>query len=167
MDYLNIMEIVGLVLGGGGLTSLLSYKVARRQALSEARRAENEAKNAENEATKTVQDVYQELIDDVKRDREEQKAYIKEIKEDRAHLRNSRNELREENTKLRKEVNSLRDEVQEIKKEQARQGRKVDVLTPFICGRAEECADRIKVTLKDLSKRKSNKQTNNVNNHGK
>lgn len=142
----TLLEAIGLLLGGSGIGYLLTLKYARQQARGEARQAENEA-------TKAVQDVYQELVDDVKKDREEQKQYIAELKEDRNHLRQDRDELRVENQKLRKVTNELQDEIQDIKKVQARQGRKLEAITPFLCSRTE-CTDRIRTTINELTKRK-------------
>lgn len=149
IDLVTISEILGLMLGGCGIGSLFTIKYARMQARGEAR-------SAENEATKAVQDVYQEMVEDVKKDREEQKAYILELKEDRNHLRQDRDELKKENENLRKTTIDLQDAIQDVKREQARQGRKLEVITPFICSRTE-CTERIRASIKDLTKRKENK----------
>lgn len=148
IDGVTISEILGLMLGGCGIGSLFTIKYTRRQARGEAR-------SAENEATKAVQDVYQEMVEDVRKDREEQKSYILELKEDRNHLRQDRDELRKENENLRKTTIKLQDEIQGVKREQARQGRKLEVITPFICSYTE-CTERIRASIKDITKRKEN-----------
>lgn len=150
MEISEVISILAGCLGSCGLGSILTVKYAKRQALAEAR-------SAENEATKAVQDVYQELIEDVKRDRADQKAYIAEIKNDRNHLRKDRDELRVENAKLKKVINTLTEETNDIKKEQARLGRRVEIMTPFICSRTD-CAERAKATVKELNKKKSNQE---------
>lgn len=69
----TIIELIGLLVGTGGIVGFFTLKYERM-------RARGEARNAENQATKSVQDVYQEMVADVKADREEQKEYIKELK---------------------------------------------------------------------------------------
>lgn len=153
MGMIDFTEIIGLLLGGCSLGSIFTIRYARRQALGEAR-------SAENEATKAVQDIYQEMIEDFRRDREEQKTYLSELKEDRNHLRKDRDELRIENSTLRKGMKTLQDEVQEVKNEQVRQGRKIEVITPFICGRTD-CTERLRATIKELVAKKKNSKEEN------
>ena len=119
MELTTVIEIFGLLLGGGGIGTLLTIGYARRQARGEARQAENEA-------TKSVQDVYQEMVADVKADREEQKEYIRELKDDRMHLRIERDELRR---RLDETDNQVRVQQRQI----ARLGNRIDALTPLIC----------------------------------
>ena len=65
------------------------------------------------------------------------------------------NELRKENENLRKTTIKLQDEIQGVKREQARQGRKLEVITPFICSHMD-CTERIRASIKDITKRKEN-----------
>lgn len=127
MEWMNIAEILGLILGGGGIASFFTLRYERR-------RMKAESKSAENEATSKLQDVYQEMIEDVKRDRAEQKEYIRELKDDRNHLREERNELR-----LR--IEETDEKVRTQAKEIARLGRRVDSLTPLICT-VTDCPNR-------------------------
>ena len=89
MDFSSIDTFINIasLLGGGGIGGFLTWKYTRRT-------KEAEAEQAETTAAKEVQDVYQQLINDVKADREEQKTYISELKEDRRHLREERDDLR-------------------------------------------------------------------------
>ena len=82
MEYISldtIVAILGLFIGGGG-GAFFTWRWQRR-------RAKAEAKTAEADAAKEWQDVYQQLIEDIKTDRDEQKQYIAELKDDRQHLR--------------------------------------------------------------------------------
>lgn len=119
IEFGDIMSVVTLLLGGGGLGGLLTWKYARKK-------EQAEAASAETMATKEVQDVYQQLIEDVKKDRDEQKQYIAELKEDRQHLRAERDELRERIDKTDETVRDLQMQV-------AKNGRKVEMMTPFMC----------------------------------
>lgn len=156
MEISTIVEALGLMLGGSGIGCLFTINYARKKALGEAR-------SAENEATKAVQDVYQELVEDVKRDREDQRTYIAELKEDRNHLRSDRDELRKENLKMRKATKQLQEDFQEMKREVARQGRKLGEVSPFICSRMG-CSDRIKSSISELDTQHTVKKSKKLNN---
>lgn len=134
MEIETIISIIGLLAGGGGIGGLLTYRYQKRKEKAEA-------EMSEASAAKEVQDVYQQLINDVKADREEQKAYIQELKEDRRHLREERDELRERQDKLEETVRGLQFEV-------ARNSRIVAFMRPFLCGR-EGCAIRVPVTISE------------------
>lgn len=103
------------------------------------RKEKAEAKSAEADAAKELQDVYQQLINDIKADRDEQKAYIQELKEDRRHLREDRDDLR-------KRQDELEETVRNLQKDVARNGRIVECMRPFLCGR-EGCLLRVPVTI--------------------
>lgn len=130
----TIISIVGLLLGGTGIGTFLTWRWTRRKAAAEA-------KTAEADAAKELQDVYQQLINDIKTDREEQKAYIGELKEDRAHLRKDRDDLRKRQDELEESVRNLQREV-------ARNSRIVEFMRPLLCGR-EGCAIRVPVTVSE------------------
>lgn len=130
----TIMSIVGLLLGGTGIGTFFTWRWQRRKAAAEA-------KTAEADAAKELQDVYQQLINDIKTDREEQKAYIGELKEDRAHLRKDRDDLRKRQDELEESVRNLQREV-------ARNSRIVEFMRPLLCGR-EGCAIRVPVTVSE------------------
>lgn len=119
-----------MLLGGGGIGAVLTWQYSRRKEKAEA-------ESAELNATKELQDVYQQLIDDVKADRNEQKAYIAELKDDRQHLREERDDLRKRQDELEESIRVLQHDV-------ARNGRMVEAMRPFLCGRAG-CLDRVAV----------------------
>lgn len=98
-------------------------------------------RKADAESWQTVQDVYEETIEDLKQSCD--------------YIRNDRNLLREENTKLREENNMLRDkynvleqQIIELRKELARQGRKLENALPFACGVAG-CPNRTRVKFQN------------------
>ena len=130
----SLISIIGLLIGGGGIGGFFTYRYTKR-------RLKAEAAQSEASAAKEVQDVYQQLISDVKTDRDEQKAYISELKEDRRHLREERDELRDRIDKTDEKVRDLQAQV-------ARNGRMVESLRPFICGRIG-CEDRKPVVISD------------------
>lgn len=127
----SIIGIIGLLLGGG-CGGFFTWRWQRKKAKAEA-------KTAEADAAKELQDVYQQLIADIKTDRDEQKAYINELKEDRRHLRQDRDELRKRQDELEEQVRTLQFQV-------ARNGRQLECFRPWMCGR-EGCALRVPVVI--------------------
>ena len=138
----TIIAILTLFIGGGG-GAFFTWRWQRKKAKAEA-------KTAEADAAKELQDVYQQLVQDIKTDRDEQKAYIQELKEDRRHLR-------QENTDLRNRVDSTDEDVRQLKKEVARTGRMVEFMRPFLCGKTK-CQDRVNVTIQDDGEVKQSKK---------
>lgn len=120
LNIADIISLVALLFGGGAIGGVLTWRYTRRAARAGA-------VQAEADAAKEVQDVYQQLISDVKNDRNEQRQYISELKEDR-------NALREERNKMQKRLTQLNDEIDGMKRVQARQGRQIEGMRPFLCG---------------------------------
>lgn len=149
----TLIETLGLLLGGGGLGYLLTLK-------SSMAKARGEAHQIENEATKSVQDIYQEMIEDVRRDRIEQKGYISELKEERKHLRQDRDECRKENARLFQRLNNMDEKILSLEKVVARQARKLELINPFLCSR--DCPDRLHTTFKELLAIKKISQVNDM-----
>jgi HAMP domain-containing protein len=138
MEYIsldNILAILGLFIGGGG-GAFFTWRWQRR-------RAKAEAKTAEADAAKEWQDVYQQLIEDIKTDRDEQKQYIAELKDDRQHLRRDRDDLRKRQDELEEAVRSLQRDVD-------RTNRLVEMMRPLLCGLAADCPSRKPVAPADL-----------------
>lgn len=124
-----ILAIATLVLGTGWLFTYRAYK----------RKANGEAAQSEAEGWKAMQDVYQQTIADLK-------AYAEDVRKDRNHLLEDRDKYREENEEMREKINKLDEEISDLKKDLARQGRKIEALTPFLCG-VVGCMNRSKVDL--------------------
>lgn len=134
LSITDIISIITLILGGGGAGVFFTWRYSNRKEKAEA-------ESAEMAAAKEMQDMYQQLIDDIKTDRNEQKAYIQELKEDRHHLREERDDLR-------KRQDALEESVRQLKCDVARNGRMVEAMRPFLCGR-KSCPDRMPVTVSE------------------
>lgn len=130
----DIISIITLLVGGSGIGVFFTWQYTRRKEKAEA-------ESAETSATKEVQDVYQQLISDVKADRDEQRQYISELKDDRKHLREERDELRDR-------IDKTDETVRQLQREVARNGRMVEGLRPFMCGLLG-CQDRKPVTISE------------------
>lgn len=140
----TLINIGTLLLGGGG-GAFFTWRWQRAKAKAEA-------KTAEVDAAKEMQDVYQQLIADVKQDRNEQKQYITELKEDRRHLREERDELRDRIDKTDENVRTLQEQV-------AKNSAEVELMRPFVCG-VLGCKLRKPVAISaDHSAEKPKKQT--------
>lgn len=149
----TIISIVTILLGGGGIGAIIGWRSQKKKAQAEARQAEAEAEKTRIEATqantqliKDIQSSYQQLAEDLKHNldtqqeyNEEQKQYIRELKEDRQHLREERDELRRRTEKNEEDIIALKRDV-------ARNGRMVECMRPFLCGR-EGCAIRVPVII--------------------
>ena len=108
MDFISldsILNIAGWLFGGGALGGILTWKFTRRKAKAEA-------EQAEAEASEKKQDYYQQIIEDIAKDRD----YYKE-----------------ERNELRRRLDEMDDKFRDIKYEVARNGRIVESLRPFIC----------------------------------
>lgn len=86
--------------------------------------------------------MYQQLIDDVKKDREDQRNYIEELRTDRNHLRTDRDELR-------RKLDGYDNDIMTLKRDLARYGRQVEGMRPFMCGDLS-CPRRQRVTISDV-----------------
>lgn len=135
----SIIALLTVLLGGSGITAIITWRYVRKKAEAEASSAEYEAVQAGMTAMKDMQESYRQMVADVNSDREDQRQYIAELKEDRRHLRAERDELRDRQDKLEQAVRDLRNDM-------ARMGRKVDVMRPLLCGR-ENCPNRMPVTI--------------------
>lgn len=152
MDIPTIIEILLPLFGGGGIGAFVSWRFLRRQEAAKTKEQEANAVTAEVTATKEVQDVYQQMVNDLKEAWKEQKEYIGELNQDRRNLRDERNDLREQLHRLKNEIEGLRDEMQkqqdEARKERMRQedkvahlSRVVQAMRPLMCSMAD-CRDR-------------------------
>lgn len=148
----TILSIATLLLGGGG-GAFFTWKWQKVKAKAEAGQAEAEAEKAKYEAiqsaasaTKEIQDSYQQLLADMKADREEQRAYAEEQKQYIAELKEDRKHLRQDRDELRKRQDMLEETVRTLQADVARNGRMVECMRPFLCGR-QGCPDRVSVTI--------------------
>ena len=123
----TILNVVGWLFGGGALGGLLTWRFTRRKAKAEALEAEAEAEQKKAEAEQERQNYYQQIIDDIAKDRD--------------YYKNERNELRGR-------LDSMAETIRVLQTEVAKNGRKLDCLRPFLCGRTG-CKDRICVEMTD------------------
>lgn len=119
MEYIEtILNILGYV-SGGGLLVFATWKFAKRKAAAEAKQAEAVAKQAEAEAERAraqamleKQNYYQQMADDISKDRD----YYKQ-----------------ERDEMRRTIKSYDERIDELERKVARNGRIVESLRPFIC----------------------------------
>lgn len=129
-----LLSILGIVTGGG-LTWLFTFKAMKRK-------ANGEATQVEVDAWKSMQDVYQQTIEDLNK-------YCEDLRNDRIHLREDRDSLRDANDELRKKYNEMEEEISNLKNIVARQGRKIEALLPFTCA-VVGCTKRTKVDMNNV-----------------
>lgn len=133
-------EIFGLIntlmtifLGGGWF---LHWRASKRK-------ANGEAKQVEADAFKSMQDAYQQMHEDLLK-------RLDEVCGERDHYKDKRDEERKINREMRAKYNELENRMTQMdlryKQDISRLGRRIDVLSPFLCGVAG-CIHRKKVSL--------------------
>lgn len=127
MDWL--LGLAGIIFGGG-VSWLVFFRASKKK-------AEGEALQVGADAFKSVQDVYQQTVADLKSAYDDRMRYIQELKDDRRQLLQEREELRDRIDKTDAMVRTLQDEV-------SKNSRAVEALRPFVCGRLD-CAKRVNV----------------------
>lgn len=131
--YSVINTLVTLFLGGGWF---LHWRASRRK-------ANGEAKQTEAQANKEAQEYYNTTLADVNRT-------LAEVRADRDRYKDERDEERKANEEMRRKYIEIDDRMnkmdREYKEKISRLGRRVDVLSPFLCGVAG-CMNRKKVSL--------------------
>ena len=132
MDWLtNIPDWLSMLFGGS-IISIVTWSFARQKAAAEAKeaeakakQAEAEAKKAEAEAMKEKQDYYQQMADDLAKDRD--------------YYKGERDEYREV-------IRRSNERMDELERNQARQGRMIEAMRPFLCADLS-CKVRKRVVL--------------------
>ena len=153
-----IISLIGLFVGGGGGGAFFTWRYLRRKAKAEA-------VTAEIDATKDMQDMYQQMLEDAKRDREDRREQVEELRADRDHYKQERNELREKMEQLTRSFMDWRLEADndrsKMKMDIAKLGRKVETMVPFMCGNLA-CKERQRVVLsEDGTVKNTTKKTKN------
>ena len=140
----SILSLIALLLGGGG-GAFFTWRFMRRKAKAED-------VTAEIDATKDMQDMYQQMLEDAKKDREDRREQVEELRADRDHYKQERNELREKMEQLTRSFMDWRIEADndrsKMKMDIAKLGRKVETMVPFMCGNLT-CKNRQRVVLSD------------------
>lgn len=134
MEIYNIINTIVTVFLGGGW--FLHWRASRRK-------ANGEAKQTEAQANKEAQEYYNTTLADVNRT-------LNEVREERDHYKDERNELRKENHDMRAKYIEIEERMTKMdlnyKRDISRLGRRIDILSPFLCGVAG-CMHRKKVSL--------------------
>jgi len=118
MDVFDSITNILSLLFGGSVISIVTWRYARRK-------AEAEAKQAEAEAKKGDQDYYQQMMDDIAKDRD----YYKK-----------------ERDCMRDTIKSYDTRIDDLERRVARNGRMVESLRPFICTNLD-CKLRHRATI--------------------
>ena len=133
-----IAPILTLVAGGGWFITYRAYK----------RGANGEATQKEAEGWKSIQDLYQQTIEDFK-------TYSRDMRQERSVLK-------QENKEMRDKYNQIVEEILILKKQLSRQGRKIEALTPFLCsiiGCKKRRRDNLDAFASDNSQESDNEDT--------
>ena len=137
-----VLSVATLILGTGWL---FTWRAHKRQENAKAMQEEASAKHVEAEAFKSMQDAYQQMHDDLLK-------RLDEVCGERDGYKDERDEERKANKEMRDKYIELEDKMTKMdiqyKKDISRLGRRIDVLSPFLCA-VVGCMHRKKVTLTD------------------
>lgn len=126
MEIYSILNtVITLFLGGGWF---LHWRATKKK-------ANGEATQAEAEGWKSMQDLYQQTIEDFK-------VYSEDMRQERSVLK-------KENSEIWGKYKQLDNEIIQLKRQLSRQGRKIDALSPFLCS-VVGCLKRKKVNVAAL-----------------
>jgi predicted RNase H-like nuclease (RuvC/YqgF family) len=93
------------------------------------------------------------MLEDKQKEVDDNHRLIAELREDRDHYKQGYMEFRDKLDKLDNEFRKFRNETEEqrtqMKRDIARNGRQLECLRPFLCGR-EDCALRVPVTISQV-----------------
>ena len=137
----SIIGIIGLLLGGGTIGSIFTWRWQRAKAKAEAQQAEVDA-------AKDKQEYYRGIIDDVAKDRDYYEQERDEVRERMDKMAHSFMDWRLEADKDR----------MDMKMQIAKLGRKVEAMAPFLCGDLQ-CKLRKRVVLSDEGEPKKQRKT--------
>lgn len=132
MEIFSIINTcVTIFLGGGWF---IHWRAGKRK-------ADGEAKQTEAQANKEAQEYYNTTLADVNRT-------LNEVRAERDSYKNDRNALLKENEEMRKKYNTLEDQIRNLNNQIARLGRRLECISPFLCGVAG-CLHRTKVKFEN------------------
>jgi hypothetical protein len=140
--YSSIITLLTLILGGGWF---VHYRAHKRQEEAKATQEEEIAEQQKADAFKLVQDVYQQAMTDMNN-------ILMEVRSDRDRYHDQRDNVIKENEEMRKKYIAIEERMTAMdikyKKDISRLNRRIDVLSPFLCG-VVGCMKRTQVNLAD------------------
>lgn len=114
--FRTIIDIVAVIIAGGWLVRLFTFKSRVKQGKAEADKTVEEAKtNQIDNVRKIFEELYQPLIDDLEKRMGNLQDTVKTVEGENKELKKRMAELEEENTRLKKENEELRDALREIR----------------------------------------------------
>ena len=119
-DINSVESVLGLLLGGGGLGALFTWKFTRRK-------LDAEASSSEVDLAQKVQETYQDMLEYKQKEVDDNHRLIEELRTDRDHYKQGYEELRSRQDKTDEIVRGLQDQVAENRKE-------MNMMRPFLCG---------------------------------
>lgn len=147
ITFNSILSVASLLVGGSG-GAFFTWRFVRREAKAKAQIEEV------NMAQK-VQDTYQQMLEDKQKEVDDNHRLINELREDRDRYKQGYIEFRDQLDKLQKEFRGFRtqteDERATMKRDIARNGRQLECMRPFLCGRGG-CHDRLEMNIEDNPK---------------
>lgn len=146
-----IISLVGLFLGGGG-GAFFTWRWMNRRAKAEAKEKEAEAKSAEMDAVKNMQEAYEKMFTNVNKYLDDASVKVDGMRKERDYYQQRMEETQEKFDKFNRTVMDWKqntdDTIDDLKRKVARNGRQIEMMRPFMCGKLD-CTMRQHVVLSD------------------
>ena len=146
-----IISLIGLFIGGGG-GAFFTWRWMSRKAKAEAEKEEAEAKNAAMDAVKNMQEAYEKMFENVNKYLDDATIKVDGMRKERDYYQQRMEETQEKFDKFNRTVMEWKqntdDTIDDLKRKVARNGRQIDAMRPFMCGRLD-CTMRQHVVISD------------------
>jgi len=158
----SIISILGLFIGGGG-GAFFTWRFMRRKAKAEAEKEEAEAKNAAMDAVKNMQEAYEKMFENVNKYLDDATVKVDGMRKERDYYQQRMEETQENFDKFNRTVMNWKqntdDTIDDLKRKVARNGRQIEMMRPFMCGKLD-CNMRQHVVLADDGTVRSSRRKN-------
>jgi len=146
-----IISFIGLFLSGGA-GAFFTWKWQKRKAKAEAEKEEAEAKNAAMDAVKNMQEAYEKMFENVNKYLDDATIKVDGMRKERDYYQQRMEETQEKFDKFNRTVMDWKqntdDTIDDLKRKVARNGRQIEMMRPFMCGKLD-CSMRQHVVLSE------------------
>ena len=146
-----IISFIGLFLSGGA-GAFFTWKWQKRKAKAEAEKEEAEAKNAAMDAVKNMQEAYEKMFENVNKYLDDATIKVDGMRKERDYYYQRMEETQEKFDKFNRTVMDWKqntdDTIDDLKRKVARNGRQIEMMRPFMCGKLD-CNMRQHVVLSE------------------
>lgn len=151
----SIISFIGLFISGGA-GAFFTWRYQKRKAKAEAT-------NAEVDTVKNMQEAYDKMFQQVNHYLDDATTKVEGLRQERDYYKHRLDETQEKFDKFNRNVMEWKqntdDTIDDLKRKVARNGRQIEMMRPFMCGKLD-CATRQPVVISDdgvVKKARANK----------